>query len=750
MISKTQASDPSTSLKNSIFNFIFVKKGGEGFRTFHGVFLPSILSILGVILYLRLGWIVGEMGFALTTSIICIASTITLITAFSISATSTNMRVGNGGAYFIISRSFGTAIGSAIGLPLYCAQAIGIAFYIMGFAESVHFIFPVFDIHLIEFSTLAVLGILSIISTNLVMRAQFFIFLFIVLSIISFVLGIDVKTTADITNAPITHSLGYWAAFAIFFPAVTGLEAGVSMSGELKNPQRSLPLGTISAVLMGLIIYLSITYLLWARVPQDLLIKDTMIMEKIAWSGPLIILGIFGATLSSALGSIMAAPRTLQAISEDGILPKFISKKFGKNAEPRIASFITLIVVALCLYLGELNYIAPILTMFFLMSYGMLNLAAGFEGLISNPSWRPTIYIPSSISLFGACLCLITMLLIDASYTMIAALFTIPIYVIMKRRSTSKFDDIRQGILLFYLRKFLYLLADTTFSPRSWRPNVLAFPRNLTPSASLLNFTSNITGGKGFLTIAHCYQDDKETHTLEKMKSMLKQTLFLKKIPSLVEIFTDSNIVNGVKNMIKAYGIGPLRPNTVVIKIDETAINTLMIDQLSSTTYESHKNLILLAENHFPDELEPIEQLDIWWDEQSHENNDLMVVLGHMYSNASLNKNFKINLKSIVKDEIAKEKRIHYFEELFSKNRLNIQSSVYVGNRSENEKMLSHFYNEDAMAFIGIRPMQDHESPEEYHAYLHKILHHTKKYKEVGLFLATEKIELDQIIGSMK
>ncbi|MFV0340481.1 MAG: hypothetical protein ACK5MA_07670 [Parachlamydiaceae bacterium] len=739
------------SFKNKIFNsilkFLMVEKGLEGFRTFHGVFLPSTLSILGVILYLRLGLIVGEMGLITTFSIIFLASTITLITAFSISASSTNMKVGGGGAYFIISRSFGVAVGSSIGIPLYCAQSIGIAFYIMGFAETVHYVLPFINLNLIEFGTLAVLGVINLISTNLVMRTQFLIFIAVILSLISFFVGAE-ETAFSQTAELAPTAMKYWAAFALFFPAVTGLEAGVSMSGDLKNPQRSIPRGTIAAVVFGLLVYLSVAYVLWSRVPGSVLQQDSMIMESIAWSGPLIILGIFGATLSSALGSIMAAPRTLQALALDGIVPKFIGSEFGVNKEPRAASLITLGIVAICLYLGDLNYIAPILTMFFLISYGVLNLAAGFESLMNNPSWRPTIYVPASLSLFGAGLCIMAMLLIDSSYTISAGLAVIFIYLLMRKRLTSELDDIRQGILLLILRKSVYFLAKKAFSARSWRPNVLVFTQNLIPSSMLLDFSAGLTGRNGFLTLAHLSHEQEENFNFEKMKSMVAQKINQKNIEALIEIIQTKNLRDGFKNMIMAYGLNPVRPNTIVMQMDDTRVNDQVLVDIVTATYDAHKNLILLRDNQASDSMHPkkFSQLDIWWNDDLKEGNDLMVVLAHMYRNASFKNKMAVNLKCVVKDEMARERRQNYFHEIIQKCRLNIKPTVYVCDKSNEMNLIAEFSVESSMVFIAIRSIGDDESTDEYLSYLRKILESTRKSAMVALFLATEKIELGDII----
>lgn len=731
-------------IKAALIRFLLVQKDADGYRTFHGVFLPSFLAIVGVILYLRLGFLVGEMGFFGAASIICLATLITLITAFSISASSTNMKVENGGAYFIISRAFGKVIGSAVGIPLYCAQAIGIAFYTMGLAEAIQYLFPAVDLNLLEFSVLGSLVIISLFSTQMVLRAQFLIFLVVISSLASFYLGSDPSQVPAPDLTQTLPKIGYWAAFALFFPAVTGLEAGISMSGELKNARRSLPLGTITAVLLALCIYLSAAWVLWVRVPQEVLIQDTMIIVALSWSFPLIISGLFGAVLSSALGSLISAPRTLQAIAQDRIVPAFIGKEYGATKEPRIASAITMVIASLCLYLGDLNFIAPILTMFFLITYAMLNLAAGLESLMNNPSWRPTIYIPASISLFGALLCLLAMLLIDASHTLIAALAVLILYTVIQRRKTGELDDIRQGVMLYFIRKMVYRLAGTPFSPRSWRPNVVAFSGSLNPSSALLDLASGITDGKGFLTWAYCYQGDLDLLDGDKMQAMIRESLKAKRVESLIEIIQEQDLINGFKQILDRYGMGPLRPNTVILSCDTKTPTLALVEQIQAA-YASRKNLILLRETESC-ESRPVHHIDIWWDDDERESNDLMILIAHMYGKSHPNRRFQINLNSIVKDEIARKNRLSHFQTLLLKNRLEIRKNVYVCRKEDEGTLIEEFSDENGMVFMPLP--SPHEDPKAYRAHLEELFLKSGSDKISCFFLAS--VNADAIIRSMR
>ena len=97
------------------------------FGTFAGVFVPNVLTILGVIMFLRTGWVVGQAGLTGALIILGIANLITFLTTLSLSAIATNTKVGGGGAYYLISRSLGLEIGGSIGVPLFLAQAISAA-----------------------------------------------------------------------------------------------------------------------------------------------------------------------------------------------------------------------------------------------------------------------------------------------------------------------------------------------------------------------------------------------------------------------------------------------------------------------------------------------------------------------------------------------------------------------------------------------------------------------------------------------
>lgn len=321
------------------------KKSGLGM--FGGVYTPSILTILGVIMYLRFGWVVGNAGLLGSLAIVTLANAITFLTALSICAIATDKVVRVGGAYYMISRSLGLETGGAVGIPLYFAQAFSVALYTIGFAESVVQVFGGLNQLYVALIVTILVGILALTSASIAIKAQYFIMAAIALSLFSLVLGRPLPEAGDIllwgSSAEVT--VPFWTVFAVFFPAVTGIMSGVNMSGDLKDPIKAIPIGTLAAVGTGYVIYMLIPLLLAQRGDTASLIEDPLVMQRLSVWGPAILLGVWGATLSSAIGSILGAPRVLQALARDGVLPPwlgFLGSGSGSEDEPRIGTIVTL------------------------------------------------------------------------------------------------------------------------------------------------------------------------------------------------------------------------------------------------------------------------------------------------------------------------------------------------------------------------------------------------------------------------
>src|SRR5579862_9134719 len=540
----------------------------QKFGTFLGVYVPSILMLFGVIIFLRLGWIVGVSGLYPTLVIITLASLIALITILSMSAIATNIEVKAGGIYYILSRSLGIEMGSAVGIPLFFKQALTIAFCVIGFAESLKDLIPSWNITYIGIGTLAVLAFLAYTSVRGAMKVQMGILIAIVASLLSLFTGSEIVPKAADSCIPASlQSLGFWTIFAIFFPAMTGVESSVSLSGDLRNPSKSLPFGTISAITTGFLIYSAIAIFLYFRVPIGHLQDNPLIMQDLASIPSLIIVGIWGATLSSALGGLLGAPRTLKAIADDGIAPKVFGKTFGPMQEPRIATLLTFAIAFIGVYFGSVNVIAPLLTMISLICYGVLNLSAGIETLIANPSWRPRVRIHWTISITGAILCFIAMLMIAPGYALFSLFLVGLIYFIMKKREfKSSWFDIHQGILLYFSRSIVYRLILGNKAAKSWRPHFLVFTKfSEEHSIPLLKFSEAISQSKGFLTMASFVPTGLLTFQKQKeMQKQMQQLFQTHNIQSFVKVNEANTVIDVIRKMFNYYELGPLTQNTIL------------------------------------------------------------------------------------------------------------------------------------------------------------------------------------------
>ena len=352
------------------------KTGSRTFGAFSGVFVPTFLSIVGVILFLRLGNVVGGAGVLGSVAIVLLAVSVTLSTGLALSSISSNIKIGSGGAYSIISKTLGLEVGGSVGIPLFLAQAFSVALYIFGFVEAWKYLFPTQPAIFIAITAFFLLFALVFISTKIAVRAQIFVFVFVCLSLGSVFLGGNFAAGGFQVPLIDFSQIPFWTLFALFFPAVTGLMAGVGMSGELSNPKEQIPKGVLWGLGITTVIYIAMIVFLSYSATSGQLLSNNLILVDLAFFSPLVLIGILAATFSSALTTFVAAPRVLLALSENHILPEsdFLKKKTEKG-EPRNAIVITSLIIVSVLFLGSLDVIAPVLTMFFLIAYAMINIS---------------------------------------------------------------------------------------------------------------------------------------------------------------------------------------------------------------------------------------------------------------------------------------------------------------------------------------------------------------------------------------
>jgi len=480
------------------------------FGTFAGVFTPSLLTILGVIMYLRLGWVVGESGLIATLGIILIAHVISVTTGLSVSSVATDKKVKAGGLYYMLSRSLGLPIGGSIGITLFIGTALSISLYIVGFSDSFN--------NSIGFATeglgatrltgtitLTGLVVIALISTSIALKAQFYIMAAIFLSLISILLGAFTGAHGLNASAPAIgipkDGMSLAAVFAIFFPAVTGFTAGVAMSGDLKDPKRSIPIGTMASIAVGLIIYIGLALFLAYSIDSNALRTDYNVLSKVAYfaayGAPLVMAGIWGATLSSALGGILGGPRILQAMSVDRVTPKALAKGAGKSNEPRRALIVTFVIAEAGVLLGELDLIARVVSMFYLTAYGFINLTSALESW-SGSDFRPQFKIPRPISILGAVATFVVMFQLDFVAMLVAFTIIGVIFIILTRKQISiGFSDIWQGVWSEVLRTALYKISRKEADQRNWRPNILLFSGDTEKRAYMLEFGQSLVSRLG-------------------------------------------------------------------------------------------------------------------------------------------------------------------------------------------------------------------------------------------------------------
>jgi amino acid transporter len=603
---------------------------------FGGVFTPSVLTILGIILFLRLGYVVGNAGLGRTLVIVALANAISVLTSVSLSAIATNLRVKGGGPYYIISRTLGVEFGGAIGIVLFLAQSVSIAFYCIGFAEAVTRLLPLYWAHLPQVVAGLAVGLLLLfawLGADWATRFQYVVMAALGAALVSFFAGglLAWNNTILVQNwASPAEGLPFWGVFAIFFPAVTGFTQGVSMSGDLKDPEKSLPAGTFLAVGVSIVVYFAAAIVFAGTLPLSELMGDYAAMKRVAAAGFLIDVGVVAATLSSAMASFLGAPRILQSAAQDRILPflLFFAKGAGPTENPRRGVLLSAAIAYATIALGNLNLVARVVSMFFLISYGLLNYATYYEARAASPSFRPRLrWFDSRLSLIGGLLCLGSMLALDvmAGTAAIAVLFAV--YQYLKRTAgPARWADSRRSYHLQQVRVHLLASAAETEHPRDWRPQVLAFSKDSHRREQLLRFASWIEGGSGLTTAVRILegQGGKMLKGRREAEAELQQDLAEHGSTSFPLVVSAPNLEIGISTVVQACGVGPLRANTVLLNwLDE---HGEALQQSGERRYGSHLrvvfrlgcNIVVLAvkEEEWTalQSVPPKERrIDVWW-----------------------------------------------------------------------------------------------------------------------------------------
>eukprot|EP00076_Gallus_gallus_P010375 XP_004943856.3 solute carrier family 12 member 1 isoform X2 [Gallus gallus] len=609
------------------------KTGFVKFGWVKGVLVRCMLNIWGVMLFIRLSWIVGQAGIGLGVIIILLATMVTSITGLSTSAIATNGFVRGGGAYYLISRSLGPEFGGSIGLIFAFANAVAVAMYVVGFAETVVELLKESDTIMVDESndiriigTITVVCLLGISVAGMEWEAKAQVILLIVLliAIANFFIGTVIPTNnekkargffnyqasifAENFGPDFRSGEGFFSVFAIFFPAATGILAGANISGDLKDPQGAIPKGTMLAILITTVAYIGVAVCAASCVVRDATgnVNDTVIpgmscngssacnlgydfsrcrsqpcdyglmnnfqvMSMVSGFGPLITAGIFSATLSSALASLVSAPKVFQALCKDNVYKglHFFAKGYGKNNEPIRGYVLTFVIAMAFILIAQLNTIAPIISNFFLASYALINFSCFHASYAKSPGWRPAFrYYNMWISLFGALLCCGVMFVINWWAALITYVIELFLYIYV----TYKKPEVNWGSstqALCYIKALDSALALTTVEDhvKNFRPQCIVLTGAPMIRPALLDITHSFTKNNGLCICCEVYTGPRKLCVKEMNSGMAKKQAWLtknKRKAFYAAVAADS-FRDGVKSLLQASGLGRMKPNTLVI-----------------------------------------------------------------------------------------------------------------------------------------------------------------------------------------
>ena len=663
------------------------------FGTFSGVLTPSLLTILGVIMYMRLGSIVGNStGILQVILIILFAHLISITTGLSVSSIATDKKIDKGGIYYMLTRSLGLPIGGAIGLTIFIATAFSISLYLIGFSES---IIPVINedwvangistnkLRIFGSLALTIILIIAYVSTNFALKIQYIILGLIVLSLGSIFLGNQnsLKVGSDIIKSP-----NFATLFGLFFPAVTGFTAGVAMSGDLRNPKISIPWGTMLSISIGLLVYLILSIFIYYNIDSSYLKSNNNVLIEFGAIPLLVLCGVWGATLSSALGGILGGPRILQAMSIDKITPKIFAKESGSNNEPRNALFLTFIIAEIGILIGELNVIAELVAMFYMAAYLFINLSCFLEQW-SSPDFRPKFKIPLWISLLGAVSTLLLMIQLNLAATLVAVLFMLVFWFwLSKKDLVLGTGDVWLSVWNSVVKTGLKNLQKKTIHQRNWQPNILLFSGGTSNRPHLIEFGKSIIGRVGMVSNFDLIETKSAKVLFPKSAQNLKDDIVIDDSIFHRKMYCQ-NIFKGIESIATTYGFSGVDPNTILMGWAKNTKDPIWFGQMTQKLKELDYNILYLdydVKKGFGN----YEKIDLWWSEFNKENELSLQLIKFLRSSPTWKKAtlkiYFVNSKKVDSKEILSK-----VEKMVERKRMVAEFSVI--NNFEDQKNLSEY-----------------------------------------------------------
>ncbi|XP_055915319.1 bumetanide-sensitive sodium-(potassium)-chloride cotransporter isoform X3 [Eupeodes corollae] len=607
--------DPEMANLNGMLKFGWIK----------GVLIRCLLNIWGVMLFLRLSWVVGQAGIVEGFLLILTTTAVTTITALSMSAISTNGVIKGGGTYYMISRSLGPEFGGSIGLIFSLANAVACAMYVVGFCESMMDLLRSFgakivdgavqDVRIIGSITILILLVIVVVGMEWEAKAQIGLLIILLIAIGDFMIGALIGPKSDEEKAKgfigynstvfqqnlfadyrkeknVQHD--FFSVFAIFFPAATGILAGANISGDLKDPQKSIPKGTIIAIVITTATYLVMVLMVGATVARDAtgnvtdaingsfafldcvpgncsygLENSFQVIELVSGFGPLIYAGCFAATLSSALASLVSAPKVFQALCKDELYPKIVwfAKGFGKNNEPVRGYVLTFFIAIGFILIGELNLIAPLISNFFLAAYMLINFSTFHASLAQPVGWRPTFkYYNMWLSLVGAILCVAVMFLISWWTALITFVAVLALYLIVSYRkpdvnwgSTTQAQTYKNALIS------VQQLNNVEEHVKNYRPQILVLSGLPNTRPVLVDFAYMLTKNLSLLVCGHVLRGSSSQRYRNYLQERATSWFRKHRVKGFYSLVDGEDFEAGSKALMQASGIGKLKPNILLM-----------------------------------------------------------------------------------------------------------------------------------------------------------------------------------------
>ncbi|KZC10308.1 Bumetanide-sensitive sodium-(potassium)-chloride cotransporter [Dufourea novaeangliae] len=589
---------------------------GIKFGWIQGVLLRCLLNIWGVMLFLRLSWVVAQAGVGQAILLIFTTTAVTTITSLSMSAISTNGLIKGGGTYYMISRSLGPEFGGSIGLIFSLANAVACAMYVVGFCESMVDCLKAngicivdcdnTDIRIIGCITIVLLLVIVMVGLEWEAKAQIGLLVILLVAIADFAIGTFVGPKDDLEKAKgfvgyngdlfrenfysdyryyegVEHN--FFSVLAIFFPAATGILAGANISGDLKDPQTAIPKGTLLAILLTTISYFVMAFMVGGTVMRDASgdVNDLwnvfngncsygghnnfQVIELVSVFGPIIYAGCFAATLSSALASLVSAPKVFQALCLDKLYPGIAWFSGEKDREPIRGYFLTFIIAVGFILIGELNAIAPLISNFFLAAYTLINFSTFHASLAKPIGWRPTFkYYNMWLSLAGAILCVSVMFLISWWTALITLSVVLALYLVVSyRKPDVNWGSTTQAQTYNNALTAVQQLDRVEEHVKNYRPQLLVLTGMPSARSSLVDFAHHITKNNSLLICGHVIETPISYKTRNSMIAKCTSWFRANKIKAFYSLVDGASFQDGATSLLQAAGLGKMRPNILLM-----------------------------------------------------------------------------------------------------------------------------------------------------------------------------------------